>query len=120
MSMDTIDIEDLANQFKDDFVSIFTEIAMKGIAVEAPFILGTPFYGLIEDFVRWLVTLIGTTGGLVAFIFNTRVFTTDQGSDYISQAQVIKNLPEDVSDDDWDKAERKRLAAARNLINFQR
>lgn len=120
MPLDTIDIEELVTQFKDDFVSIFTSTVMSALIAEAPFLANPSMYELAERFIRWVITTIATQGGLVAFVFNTRVFTTDQGSDYIKMVQRSKKLPKDVSDDEWSRVERERLRAADNLIAFKR
>ncbi len=120
MGMDTIDIEEFANEFKNSFVSVFTEVAMTALIASQPWIAASPLRRPIHDFIEWIITLIGTVGGLVAFMINTHVFTTDQADDWFKSRQVLKNLPDDVTDEVWDKAEEEANHAFRNLINYRK
>ena len=115
MGLDSIDIEDLATTFKNDFVSHFTNLAMTKITIG----LG-PFAPLVREFVEWIVTVLGTQGGLIAFMFNTNVFTTDQGQDYVKEAQLVNSLPDDVSDHVWEEAERRRVHAFVAAVNYRK
>ncbi len=122
MGLDTIDIEDLANQFGEDFVAVTTKAVMGAVYVKVPWLAGQGnFFGkVVQELVEFIVQYIGHNLGLIAFQFNTYVWTTDQGQDYIASVEKRRAMPEDVSDEDWMKAEEEANHAFFNLWNLKR
>lgn len=114
--MDTIPIEDFAKYVKSSFVSYYTDLAMTGILAVAPW--SVPVSWLTRMFVEFIVTFIATKGGLVAFMINTKVFTKDQAKDYIRIINELHSLPDDVSDEDWEKKEDEANHYFHNIVNF--
>jgi hypothetical protein len=120
MGMDTVDIEDFANQVKKDVVVFFTNLIWTNITAAAPWVNVPVLREILKAIIESIVTFLATTGGLVAFIINTKVFTTDQAKDYTEAVGNLMQLPEDVSDEEWDKAERAANHAFANLVSYRK
>ncbi len=118
--MDTIDIEDFANQVKKDVITFFTNLVWTNMTTAAPWINIPVVREILMAIIESIVTFLATTGGLVAFIINTKVFTTDQAKDYTEAIGDLLKLPEDVTDEEWAKAEARANHAFANLVNFRR
>lgn len=125
MGLDTIDIEDLAAEFRKDILRAERNVIVSGIVAKNPWLLAAgPFAvaatDLIGDIVEIGLVYINEQIGWIAFRFNTTVFTTDQGKDYVEAIEKRLNLPDDVSDEVWDAAEEKANHAFKNLVNYRK
>ena len=122
MPLDTVDLEDLANAFGDDFVAFTTKGLMTGIVAQVPWLAagGSMLLPMVEDGVRWLVKYLGHNLGLIAFQFNTFVWTSDQAKDYIAAVEKANSMPDDISDEDWMKIDEERMHSFGNLYNLKR
>lgn len=81
--------------------------------------LNTPIIrDLMKSLLHKIIELLAGQGGLVAFVINTRVFTTDQAKDYMDAVGNILKLPEGVSDEEWEKAELKANHAFAQLVSY--
>lgn len=115
---DTIDIEDFANQVKKDLVSFFTNLVWANLIIVAPW-LTSPILAIpVKYVIELIIEFLATTGGLAAFVINTKVFTTDQAKDYMEAVSNLLTLPDSVSDEEWEKAEDETNKAFANLVNF--
>ena len=97
MGLDTIDIEDFAVQVKNDVVTFFTNLVWSNMTAAAPWINIPILRDILKAIIESIITFLATTGGLAAFIINTKVFTTDQAKDYTNAVSDLLKLPEDVS-----------------------
>lgn len=120
MALDTIDIEDFANRVKQDLVTFFTNLVWANISVAVPWLNIPIVRDIIKAFIEAIILFLATTGGLAAFIINTKVFTTDQAKDYTNAIADLMALPEDVSDEEWDKAERRANHAFAQMVNYKK
>lgn len=123
--LDTIDIEDLAKNFKADTLRMETKLIVSGIVAGSPWLAAAgPFAKvateLLEGIIEELLDYLNTQIGWIAFRFNTTVFTTDQGKDYIATIEKRNKLPDDVPDEIWIKAEEEANHALFNLANYKR
>jgi hypothetical protein len=104
---------------KASFVSFFTNLIYAELVAGAPWIAAWPIVGNIA---RWIieraVTFAATKGGLVAFMINSKVFTTDQARDYTKALEKLHQLPDHVSDAEWEKAEDEANHSFGNLFNW--
>lgn len=116
MTTETIDIESVVSKVKTGFVTFLTRL----IVTEAITLL--PWLGFFEkilyETVEWAVNLAATKGGLVAFMINTKVIAIDKGTDYVRAIEVVEQLPDDVDNETWEKAEREAAHQFKNLFNL--
>lgn len=120
MALDTIDIEDFANRVKKDLVSFFTALIWANVTIAVPWLNIPVIRDIVKSLIEAIVLFLATTGGLAAFIINTKVFTTDQAKDYTQAISDLMSLPDDVSDEEWDQAEQKANHAFAQLINYRK
>jgi Mg2+/citrate symporter len=125
MGLDTIDIEDLANEFSSDLLRIERDAIVASVIASLPWLaaagpLAKVATELIGDVAEVILKYLNQQVSWVAFRFNTTVFTTDQGKDYIKTVEERRGMPEDISDADWEAAEERASHAMRNLVNFRK
>lgn len=125
MGLDTIDIDGFADEFAKRTLEVERNAVVAGAVAAFPWLAaGGPFAKIVtevigdvsEVFLKYLNDQIGW----IAFKFNTTVFTTDQGKDYVASIEKLLKLPDDVSDAEWEKAEDEANRAFRNLVNYRR
>ncbi len=120
--MDTISIEDFAKYVKSSFVTFFTNLIWASLIAAAPWVGAPVISKIVKYVIELLVTFLATKGGLVAFMINTKVFTTAQARDYgkaieVLHARVI-DLKTPLSDEEWDKLETIANHEFSNLVRF--
>lgn len=123
--LDTVDVDDLFKQFGEDLLRLETAAAVSSAVAFAPWLAApNPFSKIalegVEEVAEETLKYLNKQFGWIAFRFNTTVFTTDQGKDYIDSVTKRNNLPDDVSDEVWDAAEEEANHAMRNLVNYRR
>ncbi len=123
--LDTVDVEDLFSQFSEDLLKLETAAAVSSAVGVAPWLAApNPFskvaLEIVEKSARELLEYLNKQFGWILFRFNTTVFTTDQGQDYIASVEKRLKLPDDVSDEVWDAAEEEANHALKNLVNTRR
>lgn len=125
MGLDTVDVDDLFSQFSEDLLKLETAAAVSSAVAALPWLAApNPFskiaLEIIEKSARELLEYLNKQFGWILFRFNTTVFTTDQGKDYIATIEKRLALPDDVSDEIWDAAEEEANHALKNLVNLRR
>jgi hypothetical protein len=81
--------------------------------------LGLPILSsLYKGALSWVLNLISNSAVLEAFFLNTAIRKASQASDYISAVDFKKSLPENVSDDDYEKAELKEIDAFKQFVSI--
>ncbi len=103
----------------DSFVekALATWIAWASFTIETWIFTAAPWLDVwgVRDAVKWVIKWAVKRYSVKtekrAFFFNTRVRAADQAKDFELKAIAVDNLPEDVNDADWEKAEREKLVA---------
>lgn len=116
--MDTVDIEDLAGKVKSSFVGFWTNFIYGAAVAQMPALAGPIVSTIVKGAIGWAVELMATKGGQVAFMINTGVFTRDQAKDFLEALRAIDKLPDNVSDEEWEKKENEANHAFGNLVNY--
>lgn len=124
MGLDTVDIEDLANEFGKDLIRVERNAIVASVVASSPWLAaGGPFAKIalevIGDIAEEMLKYLNEQIGWIAFRFNTTVFTTDQGKDYIKTIEKRRDMPDDVSDEEWARAEEEANHALYNLVNYR-
>jgi len=115
----TVDIEDFAKKVKSSLVTHYTNVAYVALVAQMP-VLATPVISsIVKAIIELVVEKLAGIGGLAAFMINTGIFTQDQAKDYISSIQKIDQLPEGVSNEEWEKAEDGANIAFSRAINLK-
>jgi hypothetical protein len=115
--LDTIDIEDFAQKVKSSIVNYI----LAGVIAMPPFskLVAIPILGrIIKTFIEIAAEIVAGKLGFAAFVINTGIFTRDQARDYVEALRRIDNLPEGVSDDEWEKHENEANHAFTNLVRY--
>lgn len=73
---------------------------------------------IIKKIIEWLVRRYSEKTEKAAFFFNTKVRATDQAKDFEALVDKVEALPDDVSDEEWERAEREKLAAFEQLMSL--
>ena len=125
MGLDTIDIDDFANEFAKQTLKAERNAVVAGAIAAFPWLgAGGPFAPIITDMIgdisEVFLDYFNKQIGWIAFKFNTTVFTTDQGKDYVASIEKLLKLPDNVSDAEWEKAEDEANHAFENLVNYRR
>lgn len=120
--MDSISIEDFANYVKSSFVTFFTNLIWTNLVAAVPW-FGTPVISSVVKYVIGLVvSFLATKGGLVAFMINTKVFTTAQAKDYTKAIEAlharVTDLKTPLTDEEWNKLEATANHEFSNLVRF--
>lgn len=116
--MDTISIEDFAAKVKSSFISYFTDYIWASATASAPWLLTPIVSYFAKAIIEKFITFVAVEGGMVVFMINTGVFTTDQGRDYMSKVEALHRLPDDIQESEWERVEREANHAFGNLFNW--
>lgn len=114
--MDAIVIEDIVAQTKARLITWATNFVWAKALIAAPWLSYISF--MIKPAIRWVVTKLITEGEFGAFVINTRLLTSSQASDYVKAAIAVRDLPEDISDEQWTAKEEEANRAFDNLIRY--
>ncbi len=108
-----IDVTDIVEKARSTFVEwavlyIFgLEVAIPGMEWVALPIVST----IDKEIIRLILTELSKSAVMGAFFLNTAIRKASEAADYVSAVDAKNSLPDDVSDEDYEKAERDEMAA---------
>lgn len=114
----TIDITNLVEMLRSTFVTwgvnyIFAMV----IAVPGLQWLGAPIISTIfRKCLSWCLDALSNSAVLLAFFANTAIRKSSQAKDFVNAVMAKNNLPQDVSDEVYAKAEATQMAAFHNFV----
>lgn len=115
---DTIDITDLVEKTRSAFVDwavlyVFgLEIAIPGLEwVAMPVIKD-----IDQAIIRLILDGLSKSAVMQSFFLNTALRKATQAGDFVKTSDDLFKLPEDVSDDVYEKYEAARMQAFRNFV----
>lgn len=120
MENGTIDITDLVELMRTTFVS-WAGIYAMGVVVTIPGFawLALPIINSIfKSIVEWVAGILSKSVVMEAFFINTAIRKSSQASDFTSMVYRKNNLPSNVSDDEYEKAERDEIEAFNRFVNL--
>lgn len=120
--MDSISIEDFASYVKSSFVTFFTNLIWASLVAAVPWFGSPVISSVVKYVIELVVTFLATKGGLVAFMINTKVFTTAQAKDYTKAIEALHlriiDLNTPLTDEEWSVLEEKANHEFSNLVRF--
>lgn len=115
---DVIDITNLAESLRTSFVSwasayLFTQtIVTPGLTW-----LGLPIVNTVFKFIlNGILNILTKSAVMEAFFLNTSIRKASQAQDYVDAVTAKNNLPQNVSDEDYEKAEQNEIAAFNSFV----
>lgn len=116
----TVNIDPFVKKAQATFVVWASNIALTLIFTHAPFLNWPPLNWIIKQIVNWFINKESKTAEKIAFFANSKVRALDQAKDFESKSDKVEGLPDDVSDEDWEKAELEKMAAFSDLMHYAR
>lgn len=114
--MDAIVIEDIVAQSKLRLIDWATNAVWVEALAMAPW-LGYVSW-LFRPAIKWVIKTLVNQTELGLFIINSKLLTGAQGNEYIKDAIAVRDLPEDISDEQWIAAEEKANKSFDNLMRY--
>ncbi len=116
----TIDITDVVEKARSTFV-LMGVTYLKGVILAIPGLqwLGLP---IIRNFFDYAITkilnMISNWGVMSAFFMNTAIRKASQAHDFVDAVNQKNALPEDASDEEYEKLELAQISAFNNFIRI--
>lgn len=115
-----IDVTNLAESLRSSFVSwasayIFAQaIATPGLSWLALPIVNTIVKATIDS----VLNILTRSAVMEAFFLNTSIRKASQAQDYVDAVTLKNNLPPNVSDADYEKAEQDEISAFNSFVTL--
>jgi len=123
MSKDSgvVDITELTQMIKSAWISanVTALVAAIGAVPGLGWLTVTPFFSnAITWLVEWAISKMADFVYNQAFFLATSIRKAGQAQDFISAVHKLNSLPEDISDEEYEKYERIRMAEFNNLVHL--
>ncbi len=114
----TIDADSFVNKALAVWTAGVSATIESWLFVVFPFLNVPIVRNAIKWAIEWFVRKYSNKAEKAAFFANTKIRAADQAKDFESKFDAVDALPEDVSNEDWEKAEREKLAAFDQLMSW--
>ena len=114
----TIDLTDLVVKMKSSFIRAAIMLVLAQIAANPALSwLNLPFIrSIVERALEWVLKVLVDSTLMQAFFLNTAIRKAGQAVDYINAINAKNALPESVSEEDYEKAERFEIDMFNNFV----
>lgn len=115
-----IDITNIAESLRTSFVSwasayLFAQI----LTIPGLSWLRLPLVSTFFKFIlNGVLNILTKSAVMEAFFLNTSVRKASQATDYVNAVTLKNNLPQNVSDEDYEKAEQNEMAAFNSFVTL--
>lgn len=120
MSVAVIDITDLVEKTRSTFVD-WGVLVIFGEEVQIPGLewVALPIIKDVDqEIIRLVLDAISKQAVMQGFFFNTALRKASQAGDFVDSVNAINALPDNVSDEDYDKLEKVRMDNFRNFVTL--
>lgn len=116
----TIDITDAVEKMRSTFVLAANEFLFSWIAAIPGFgwILYPVIKPLTQTVLKKILEALSNWVVMQAFFFNTALRKSSQAADFVRAVVARENLPEDVSDEEFEKAQLAEIEAFNRLTRL--
>lgn len=116
----TIDITDAVEKMRSTFVIAASDFLFAWIAAAPGFgwVLYPILKPLTEIVLKKILETLSTWIVMQAFFFNTAMRKSSQAADFVRAVVAKENLPEDVSDEEFEKAQLNEIEAFNRLVRL--
>lgn len=116
---DTVDITDLVEKTRSAFVD-WAVAYTYGLLVAMPNIGPIFAFPVISSIVKFgiksVLDIVSKSAVMEAFFMNTILRKATQADDFVKATNALANLPDNVSDADYEAAEQAKMQAFRNFV----
>lgn len=116
----SIDITDLVEKARSTFVE-WAVLYVYGLEAAIPGMewIALPIVKQIDqEIIRLILDSISKSEVMQSFFLATAVRKATQADDFVKAVNHLNSLPEDVNDEEYNQAERDRMASFRDFVSF--
>lgn len=114
----TLNIDDTVKAVKTGMQTFLVSVLVGEGVIKCPFLANPFFNHILYDLADWAVGKLLTKGEMLAFVLNNKVIALDKRDDYVEAVTKVDNLPDDVDDGTWARAEADASKQFKNLVGL--